>query len=102
MFLELMVFTVSPRVHVRCPSGEGLENKSASLIDSDVYSEDYSMFYYFRGMMTVDPFVSSVIDSIGDGSDGDLGVESCLQLSDGFGWARVGCIFSGFSAAGWR
>ena len=45
------------------------------------------MFYYFGCAVTVDPFVSSVVDSVGDGGDGDLGFEPCLCDS----WTGGGC-----------
>ena len=74
-----MVFTVSPGAHVRHPPGEDVGSAGVSLADSGVYSEDLSVFYYFGRAVTVDPFVSSVVDSVGDGGDGGLGFEPCLR-----------------------
>ena len=101
------MFTVSPGAHVSHPPGEGLEGDSASLIDSGVYSKDLSVFYYFRRAVMVDPFVSSVIVSVGDSGDGDLGVGSCLHdywRRGIVGWIRMGpsgLCFVGI-AGGWQ
>ncbi len=72
-YLEPMVFTVSPGAHVRCPPGEGLEGGGASLIDS---AEDLSVFYYFGCTVMLDPFDSSVVDSVGGSGDNDPGIGS--------------------------
>ena len=77
--LDIMVFMVSPGAHVRRPPGEGVEDAGVLLVDSGVYSKDLSVFYYFQRTVTVVPFVSSMVDSVGDGGDRDLGFEPCLR-----------------------
>ena len=93
--LDIIVFTVSPGAHVCCPPGEGVEVAGASLVDSGVYSEDLSIFYHFGCAVTVDLFVSSVVDSVGDGGDRDLGFEPCLH--DFWRGGIVGWIWMGLS-----
>ena len=79
------MFTVSPGAQVHFPP-DGM-----SPVDSGIFSEDLSV-YYFGHAVLVDPFSALVVNSSSVGSGGDLGVEPVLHdflrggLSDGFGW----------------
>ena len=79
-----MVFTVSPVAHLHHPPGEGVEGEGASLIDSSVYSKDLIMFYYFgHTPLMVDPFVSSMVDSLEVVVTGFLGLSHVYMTFGG-------------------